>query len=97
MENKTKELINELLSLLSKEQKNESLIEITESENKTIFDFLEKKGFLNIHFTVENKFYQPIPTEKEASIDLWYRDINKNWKINIFQIDRLLNANWIKK
>lgn len=94
MENKTREIINELLSLLNEEQKKEDIIEIRENENKKIFDFLEKNGFLNIHYTIENQPYQPIPTEKEASIDLWYKDINKTWKVNVFQINRLLNVKW---
>lgn len=86
--------INELLELLTVEDRKKVIVEINENENKIVFDFLEKQGLLNISYTVEYEKIFPTVTEKSASIDLWYKNINKTWIINLFQINKMLNANW---
>lgn len=90
-ENKLK--ISNLLNLLDDELKKQEEIEITENENKLIFDYLEKNGFLNIFYEIEYEFYIPRITEKNSNIDLWYKDINNNWIIKMYEITNLLNAN----
>ena len=86
--------INKLLDLLSVEEKAQLIIEIAEDKNNIIYDFLEKQGFLNVSYSVEYEKKLAIITETNASIDLWYKDINKTWIINMFQINKMLSANW---
>jgi ribosomal protein S8 len=86
--------INGLLNFLDEKLKKQEIIEITEKENKSIYDYLEKEGFLNVSYSIENKQIIPIMIEIGASIDLWYKDINKNWIIKMYQINKMLNANW---
>lgn len=82
--------INNLLSLLDEKLKEQDIVEITESENKSIYEYLEKEGFLNICYSVNYKQNSPIMTEKNASLNLWYKDINKNWIINVYQIFQIV-------
>jgi ribosomal protein S8 len=86
--------INKLLDLLTVKDREKAIIEINENDNKIVFDFLEKEGFLNISYDVEYQKILPTINEKSASLDLWYRNINKTWIINLFQINKMLNANW---
>ncbi len=86
--------IKELLELLTIEDRKKVILEINENDNKTVFDFLEKQGFLNISYDVKYEKNFPTITENSASINLWYKNINKTWIINLFQINKMLNANW---
>lgn len=86
--------ISNLLDLLTVEEKKLLVIEITEDKNKTVFDFLEKQGFLNISYSIEYELNLPIMTEKSANINLWYKNTNKTWTINMFQINKILNLNY---
>jgi hypothetical protein len=94
MTEETKLRINSLLNLLDEKLKKQEIIEITEKENESIYNYLEKEGFLNINYSVENKQNFSIIKESGANIDLWYKDINKNWIIKMYQINKILNANW---
>ena len=84
MNGEIRKKINNLLELLTDEEKKLEIIEIT--ENKIIYDFLERQGFLNISYDVKYEKDLPIITETNASIDLWYKDINKTWIINIKEV-----------
>jgi hypothetical protein len=86
--------INSLLNLLDEKLKEQEEIEITEIENKFIYDYLENEGFLNIRYSIEHKQNFQIMTESRAEIDLWYKDINNKWIINMLQINKMLNINW---
>lgn len=86
--------INNLLSLLNEKLKKQEILEITKNENNSIYNYLEKEGFLNLTYSIEYKQNFPKISESNASIDLWYKDINKNWIINMYHINKMLNANW---
>ena len=88
--------INNLFDLLTEENKKQAIIEINETENKIIYDFLEMEGFLNISYKVEYNKIPIIMSENSGSLDLWHKNLNKTWTINMFQINRMLKANWKK-
>ena len=54
MNKNSKKLIDELLQILTEEQKSKDLVEISK-EDKNVFEFLEKNGTLNIEYYIEQK------------------------------------------
>lgn len=82
-----------LLSLLNDDQKTEDVIEITKINNPNIYDYLEKTGDLYIEYNVEyNQIF--LPRETEASLSLWNKSLNNTWEINLYNINRMLEAHW---
>jgi len=92
MNEKSQKLIDNLLLILTEEQKSKDLVEISE-EDKIVTEFLEKSGTLSIGYYIEHE-NQRLPSEREGNLNLWYKDLNQKWIINMFDIKRFLNANW---
>jgi hypothetical protein len=92
MDAETRTKIERLLSFLSTDQREKAIIEISEND-KVIFDFLESQGNLHISYSVQNN--KPIlPAEIEGNVHLWNKKLNGNWTVNLYQIDKIIKANW---
>ena len=92
MNTEIKERINKLLDFLGYKLNNQEIIKINKNENKEIYDYLEEEKCLSVFYRIGYKGV--IGIETEAHINLWYKDINKDWSINMYQIYKMLNANY---
>lgn len=85
--------INNLLELLTEQEKDEVVLEINEIENKTVYDFLEENGFLSDRYDVEYSKKKPLIPQNYAIIDFWYKENPTTWTIVMYQIRELLKMN----
>lgn len=90
MNKKIKKFIDELLKILTEEQKSKDLVEISKKD-KNVIEFLQKNGTLNIDYCIKYE-KQRLPSEREGNSNLWYKKINQIWIINMFNIRRFLNT-----
>lgn len=95
MTKEQRENIKELLSYLSSEEKNNYVtVDITKESNKIAYLFLEKIGSIFIDYTVKKAIGDF--GEKKASLHLWEKETTDCWKVNLTQIEKVLNAKWEK-
>ena len=93
MEQQIKNRILKLLSLLSEEQKDKDIIEINESDNENLVSFLKNDGLLVFDYKIEYENFKPYISEKAGTINLWHKNFNGTWTINLYYINRILKAN----
>jgi len=93
MEQKIKKRILKLLSLLSEEQKDKDIIEINESDNENLVSFLKNDGLLVFDYEIEYENFKPYISEKAGTINLWHKNFNGTWTINLYYINRILQTN----
>ena len=93
MEQQIKNRILKLLSLLSEEQKDKDIIEINESDNENLVSFLKNDGLLVFDYEIEYENFKPYISEKSGTINLWHKNFNETWTINLYYINRILKAN----
>ena len=96
MNQEVKKSILKLLSMLPKERKNEDIFNVTKKSDSQVYDYLEEQGFLQIHYEVINTYCFRIQ-ETGGNVHLWERMSDASWKINLYQINRMLEANWVEK
>lgn len=92
MEQQIKNRILSLLTLLSAEQKEKEIIEIDETSDEKLVAFLKKDGILNVEYEIEYENFKPSISEKSGTVNLWYKNINGNWTINLYYINRIINV-----
>lgn len=95
MEKQTILKISNLLKLLTEQEKDEVVLEVTEIENKIVYDFLEKNGFLSDRYDVEYTEKIPLISQNFAIINFWYKENPTTWTIVMYQIKELLKMNVI--
>jgi hypothetical protein len=83
MEEKTKKSIDELLLLLSDEQKKNSILELNNDTDQNIIDFLIKTGGLTVSSPVDD----PNTQTPKSVRHLWYKNTNNTWVINLSAIN----------
>jgi hypothetical protein len=93
MKKETISKINNLLELLTEQEKDEVVLEINEIENKTVYVFLEKNGFLSDRYDVEYSKEKPLIEQNYAIVHFWYKENHTTWTIVMYQIRELLKMN----
>lgn len=93
MEQQIKNRILKLLSLLSEEQKDKDIIEINESDDENLVSFLKNDGLLVFDYEIDYENFKPYISEKSGTINLWHKNFNGTWAINLYYIKRILKAN----
>ena len=92
MKQQVRNRITSLLSLLSAEQKEKEIIEIDETNDEKLVAFLKNDGLLTFDYEIEYENFKPSISEKSGTINLWYKDINGTWTINLYYINRIINV-----
>ena len=82
-----------LLSLLTDEQKASDLIQIDESNDENLVAFLKNDGLLVFDYEIEYKNLKPYISEKFGNINLWHKNFNGTWTINLYYINRIIKSN----
>ncbi len=92
MEQQVKIKILKLLSLLTEEQKTKDIIEIDETNNENLVSFLKNDGLLAFDYEIEYENLKPYISEKSGTINLWHKNFNGTWTINLYYINRILKT-----
>ena len=92
MEQQIKNRILSLLALLSAEQKEKEILEIDETNDEKLVAFLKKDRILTVEYEIEYDNFKPYISEKSGTVNLWYKNINGNWTINLYYINRIINV-----
>lgn len=92
MKEQIRSRIISLLSLLSAEQKEEEILEVDETNDEKLIAFLKNDGILTFDYEIEYENFKPSISEKSGTINLWYKNINGNWTINLYYINRIMNV-----
>ena len=85
----TKKKISKIISLLNIEQKKEKILEVDINSNSDLIKFLENDGGLMVDYKVNYSLQKNLKKDISGKVNLWYRDINGKWKINIYRINQL--------
>jgi hypothetical protein len=85
--------ILKLLSLLTEEQKTKDIIEIDETNNENLVSFLKNDGLLAFDYEIEYENLKPFISEKSGTINLWHKNFNGTWTINLYYINRIIKVN----
>ena len=93
MEKQIENRILKLLSLLTEEQKAKDIIEIDERSNENLVSFLKNDGFLVFDYEIEYENLKPYISEKSGTINLWHKNFNGTWTINLYYINRTIKVN----
>ena len=93
MEQQVKNRILKLLSLLTEEQKAKDIIEIDEGNNENLVAFLKNDGLLVFDYEIEYENLKPYISEKSGTINLWHKNFNGTWTINLYYINRTIKVN----
>lgn len=90
MKEDLKERINKILALLSADQKTKDIVEIINNpDNRNLIDYLEQIGSEKISFEIKDNKLKP--QEMSGTINLWYKNSDKNWINKLWEIYRINN------
>jgi len=90
MEQKLKEKIDKIISLLKIEDKTKDIVEIeNDSENQQIIDYLESIGSEEIKYEVIANSQLGRIQEKSGTTYLWYKKPDGVWIIKLWEINRM--------
>lgn len=88
--NELKVKIKELISLLSKEQLQQDIIELENiPENQDVIKFLDKVGVVKIKYKIKSDFRPGRTQEKGGCTNIWYKKSDGTWIIKLWEINRL--------
>ena len=58
-----------------------------------LVSFLKNDGLLVFDYKIEYENFKPYISEKAGTINLWHKNFNGTWTINLYYINRILKAN----
>ena len=90
MNEQIKEIIKNLISLLTEEQKQKDIIELNETMDIEVVKFLTKIGAISYNYKIEHVSYEPNISEQSGNVNLWYKDINGTWIVKMDHLNRLI-------
>ena len=90
MNEQIKENIKNLISLLTEEQKQKEIIELNETTDIEVVEFLSKIGAISYNYKIEHVSNEPSISEQSGNVNLWYKDINGAWLIKMDHLNRLI-------
>ena len=90
MNEQIKEIIKNLISLLTEEQKQKDIIELNETMDIEVVKFLTKIGAISYNYKIEHVSNEPNISEQSGNVNLWYKDINGTWIVKMDHLNRLI-------
>ena len=59
---------------------------------ENLVSFLKNDGLLAFDYEIEYENLKPFISEKSGTINLWHKNFNGTWTINLYYINRILKT-----